>query len=300
MDKHITYKVLPRTVKKIVSLEDNGFLAINPDLATRITASPDGKETVFKWQGGEPIEDIKFGYRFSMNDYSHLCFKVYNEKATNTKLRLRLNLVADNDRYIQGGVCGKVIALDFEGWKEFRILRDHLTVAYPPPFFDSLTVQASGDSMNADIPENTVYFSEITAERETLEVIAPDGISLDDPALYEEILTRYEKCSLGSPEVWDMKQYLEGMNAFAISESDPIAAAKILKEYADKIETFNLVAGFVDGNVINAKQVEELAKTPSKEVLLGRLLGSLQAPLYSLARVLTAVTEKDGEVAAAE
>ncbi len=96
----------------------------------------------------------------------------------------------------------------------------------------------------------------------------------------------------------DMKQYLQGMNAFAISENDPIAAAKILKAYADKIETFNLVAGFVDGNVINAKQVEELAKTPSKEVLLGRLLGSLQAPLYSLARVLTAVTEKDGESAA--
>lgn len=99
----------------------------------------------------------------------------------------------------------------------------------------------------------------------------------------------------------EMKQYLNGMNAFAVSESDPIAAAKILKEYADKIETFNLVAGFVDGNVIDAKQVEELAKTPSKEVLLGRLLGSLQAPLYSLARVLTAVTEKDGEeVASAE
>ena len=39
MDKHITYKVLPRTVKKIVSLEDNGFLAINPDLAARITTS---------------------------------------------------------------------------------------------------------------------------------------------------------------------------------------------------------------------------------------------------------------------
>ena len=84
------------------------------------------------------------------------------------------------------------------------------------------------------------------------------------------------------------------------SESDPIAAAKILKAYADKIETFNLVAGFVDGNVIDAKQVEELAKTPSKEVLLGRLLGSLQAPLYSLARVLTAVTEKDGAEPAAE
>jgi large subunit ribosomal protein L10 len=96
----------------------------------------------------------------------------------------------------------------------------------------------------------------------------------------------------------EMKQYLNGMNALAVSENDQVAAAKILKEYADKIETFNLVAGFIDGNVIDAKQVENLASTPSKEVLLGRLLGSLQAPLYSLARVLTAITEKDGEAVA--
>ncbi len=96
----------------------------------------------------------------------------------------------------------------------------------------------------------------------------------------------------------DMEQYLTGMNALAVSSTDPVAAAKILKEYADKIETFSLVAGFIDGGVINAAQVEDLASTPSKEVLLGRLLGSIQAPLYSLARVLTAVTEKDGEVAA--
>ena len=96
----------------------------------------------------------------------------------------------------------------------------------------------------------------------------------------------------------DMEQYLNGMNALAVSSTDPVAAAKILKEYADKIETFNLVAGFIDGGVINAAQVEDLASTPSKEVLLGRLRGSIQGPLYSLARVLTAVTEKDGEVAA--
>ena len=97
----------------------------------------------------------------------------------------------------------------------------------------------------------------------------------------------------------EMKQYLSGMNAFAVSENDPIAAAKILREYSEKIETFNIVAGFVDGRVIDAKQVEELAKTPSKEVLLSRLLGSLQGPLYSHARVRTAVTEKDGEAEAA-
>ncbi len=98
----------------------------------------------------------------------------------------------------------------------------------------------------------------------------------------------------------DMKQYLNGMNALAVSANDPIAPAKILKEYADKIETFSLVAGFVDGAVIDAKQVEDLANTPSKEVLIGRLLGSIQAPLYSLARVLSAITEKDEAPAAEE
>ena len=97
---------------------------------------------------------------------------------------------------------------------------------------------------------------------------------------------------------YDMSQYLNGMNALAVSNSDPVAAAKILKDYADKIESFSLVAGYIDGGVIDAKQVEELAKTPSKEVLIGRLLGSIQAPIYSLARVLTAITEKDGEAAA--
>ena len=97
----------------------------------------------------------------------------------------------------------------------------------------------------------------------------------------------------------ELANVFEGMTAIAVATDDAVAPAKILKEYADKIETFNLVAGFVDGKVIDAKQVEALASTPSKEVLLGRLLGSLQAPIYSLARVLTAVTEKDGEPAPA-
>ena len=91
----------------------------------------------------------------------------------------------------------------------------------------------------------------------------------------------------------DIKPYLNGMNALAVCENDPVAPAKILKQYADKIETFNLVAGFVDGKVIDAKMVEELASTPSKEVLLGRLLGSLQISLYSLARVVSAIVEKE-------
>ena len=91
----------------------------------------------------------------------------------------------------------------------------------------------------------------------------------------------------------DMKQYLEGMTAIAISQDDPIAPAKILKQFADKIECFELKAGFVDGGVLDAQGVEALAATPSKEVLIAKMMGSLMSSLYSFAYVLQAKIDKE-------
>ena len=98
----------------------------------------------------------------------------------------------------------------------------------------------------------------------------------------------------------DMRQHLEGMNAVAISYEDPIAPAKILKKYADKIETFEIRAGFIDGAVVDAAVVGELADIPPKEVLIARLMGSMQSPLYGLACGLQAIIDKSGEEAPAE
>ena len=92
----------------------------------------------------------------------------------------------------------------------------------------------------------------------------------------------------------DMRQHLEGMNAVAISYEDPIAPAKILKKYADKIETFEIRAGFIDGAVVDAAVVGELADIPPKEVLIARLMGSMQSPLYGLACGLQAIIDKGG------
>ena len=93
----------------------------------------------------------------------------------------------------------------------------------------------------------------------------------------------------------DMKQYLSGMTAIAISQDDGIAPAKIMKEYADKIPTFEIKAGFVDGGVIDQAGVEALAATPSKEVLIGKMMGSLMSSLYGLAYVLQAKIDKENE-----
>jgi large subunit ribosomal protein L10 len=91
-----------------------------------------------------------------------------------------------------------------------------------------------------------------------------------------------------------LKSELEGMNAMAISFDDPIAPAKILKEYAEKIESFELRGGILDGAVIDKNTVKELAEIPPREVLIGRLLGSIQGPLYGLAIGLQAVVDKNG------
>ena len=89
------------------------------------------------------------------------------------------------------------------------------------------------------------------------------------------------------------------MSAIATSESDPVVAAKILKKYADTIDSFEIKAGFVDGGVLDAAGVNELAELPSKEQLIGRVLGSIQSSLYSLAYVLQAIVDKDGGTEAA-
>ncbi len=91
----------------------------------------------------------------------------------------------------------------------------------------------------------------------------------------------------------DLGKGLEGMNAIAVSESDPIAPAKILKEYAEKVKTFEIKAGFIDGSVIDANAVNELANTPSKEEMVCRIMGSMMGPLYGLAYVLQAKIDKE-------
>ena len=56
----------------------------------------------------------------------------------------------------------------------------------------------------------------------------------------------------------DMKQYLSGMTAIAIGTTDPVAPAKVLKEYAEKVESFQILAGYLDGAVVDAAAVNTL------------------------------------------
>ena len=99
---------------------------------------------------------------------------------------------------------------------------------------------------------------------------------------------------------YDFSDKLEGMTAIAVSATDPVAPAKILKEYADKVESFEIKGGFIDGGVVDAAAVNAIASIPSKETMICKIMGSVKSPLYNLAYALQAIIDKSGEAPAAE
>ncbi len=92
--------------------------------------------------------------------------------------------------------------------------------------------------------------------------------------------------------------YLEGPSAMAYSTEDATAPARVLAEFAKKANKLEIKAGVVEGTVYDAAGMAKIADIPSREVLLGRLLGSMQSPIANLARVLNQIAEKDSAPAA--
>ncbi len=152
-------------------------------------------------------------------------------------------------------------------------------------------VEALSEKLGRAASGVLVKYQGITVEDDTKLRAALRGAGVEYSVIKNTMIGRAcEKAGLTG-----MEEYLEGMNALAISYDDPVAPAKILKEYADKIESFELRAGFLDGAVVDVATVNELADIPQKEVLLARMLGSLTGPLSGLAVALQAIIDKSGE-----
>ncbi|MFZ5975781.1 MAG: 50S ribosomal protein L10 [Bacillota bacterium] len=83
-----------------------------------------------------------------------------------------------------------------------------------------------------------------------------------------------------------MNPYLKGPSAFAFGYNDPVTPAKIVSDFIKKTKKMSIKAGLVDNKVIDENGVKALAALPSREVLLAKLLGSLNAPAAGLVTVL--------------
>ena len=82
-----------------------------------------------------------------------------------------------------------------------------------------------------------------------------------------------------------------GPLAYGIS-SDPVAAAKVLQEFAKDHEKFVIRAGAMPHVVMSAREVADLAKMPSRQELLAKLVGTMQAPIAKFVRTLNEVPGK--------
>lgn len=88
--------------------------------------------------------------------------------------------------------------------------------------------------------------------------------------------------------------YLEGPSAIAISTTDATAPARVLCKFAKEADKLEIKGGVVEGIAYDAKGIAEVAKIPSREELLSKLLGSIQSPIANFARVMNQLAEKGG------
>jgi len=90
----------------------------------------------------------------------------------------------------------------------------------------------------------------------------------------------------------DLKSTFVGPTAVAFSDEDPIAPAKILKNFADDHK-----GGFIEKSVKTLDEINEYATMPSREDLLSMLASALQDPMRKIARAVKAVADKEDEAA---
>jgi len=88
---------------------------------------------------------------------------------------------------------------------------------------------------------------------------------------------------------------LEGPTALAVSKTDATAPARILAEFAKKADKLEIKGGVVEGTYYDAKGMQVISSIPSRDVLLGRLLGSMKSPISNMARVLNQIAEAKAE-----
>ena len=89
----------------------------------------------------------------------------------------------------------------------------------------------------------------------------------------------------------DLDPVLNGTTAIAVSADDAVAPAKVIYDFIkenklEKTEVLTIKAGVVEGKIIGVDEVKALASLPSREVLIAKVLGSMQAPISGMVNVL--------------
>lgn len=93
----------------------------------------------------------------------------------------------------------------------------------------------------------------------------------------------------------ELDPVLQGTTSLATTEGDPIAPVRILSEYAKKLgNRFEIKAGFMEGRILSMDELSSIAALPGKDALYAKVLGTMLAPITSLAVCLGQILEQKG------
>ncbi len=159
--------------------------------------------------------------------------------------------------------------------------------------------------MSLNLEEKKAVVAEVAAQvagAQTVVVAEYRGVTVEDMtrlrvnARKEGVYLRVLKNTLVRRAITDtpfagIADQLVGPLAYGISQ-DPVAAAKVMHEFAKSNEKFVVKAGAMPNFVMSAKDVGNLASMPSRDELLAKLLGTMQAPIAQFVRTLNEVPTK--------
>ena len=132
-----------------------------------------------------------------------------------------------------------------------------------------------------------INYSGVTVEQDTKlrKAMREAGI------VYKVYKNTMMKRAFAGTEFEALNESLEGPNAIAISTTDATAPARMVASFAKDIPNLEMVAGIVEGQFYDAKGMQAISQIPGREILLGRLLGSMQSPIANFARVINQIAE---------
>ena len=84
-----------------------------------------------------------------------------------------------------------------------------------------------------------------------------------------------------------LEEFLAGPTGVVFAGKDPVSPAKALKTFSNENKALEIKAAYIDGHVVDAKQVNALAALPPKDELIAKMIGSLASPLRGLVTVLS-------------
>ena len=109
---------------------------------------------------------------------------------------------------------------------------------------------------------------------------------------YLVVKKSFDRQALGKGNFLSLAESMTGACGIAFSSGDPVLSSKILMDFSKENEGFKVQSGFIEGAVIGADQVKALANLPSRDVLIARVVGGIQAPISRFVHVLSGTVRK--------